>query len=82
MSWVQRRDVRVDRPAATEGHQRASADIRSVGDGDADPPLPEIDAEQAAQGGGSAGSLRTSTRASSVGTDVTQSGHTDSSAWP
>jgi hypothetical protein len=74
------RDIGIDASPAREGGQRTRADIRGVGERDADPPLSEVDAEQRRHGFIAA--ARTSTRASSVGIEPTQSGQTDSSVRP
>ncbi len=75
----QRGRIGLHRPSAAKRHEGPGTDVRAVGDGHADPALPEIDAEQ--RGHGSAiSAVRTSTRASKVGIVPTQSGHTDSSA--
>ena len=68
---------------ATDRRQRPSAGSRCIGDRDADASLPKIDAEDRAQGAAPGSAVdRTSTRASSVGIVLTQSGHTDTSAVP
>ena len=54
-----------------------------VGDGDADPALAVVEAEEPAHGAwASASTITTSTRASIVGTVVTQPGHSSTDAWP
>ena len=80
---AERRCVRRRVPTTSQGRQRPRSHTWPVGDGDADPPLPEIDAEDRAHGGSEAAvAERTSTRASSVGIVPTQSGQTDTCAAP
>jgi hypothetical protein len=80
---AKRRCVGHDVSPAPDRRQRPSADARTIGDGDPDPPLPEVDAEDRAHGAVPPSAVeRTSTRASSVGIVLTQSGQTDTSAAP